>query len=240
VLHSLLLALAFAAPAAPAADAQSRDQARKLTVQSIREYNLGHYEPALTDIERAYELSGLPALLYNLGQCHRMLGHWKKAEFFYRGYLREKRDAANRAEVVHLIELVQAAEKNEAAPTAAQQPVVAPAPAAPTSPPPLVIETAPPPATPPVPAAAVTEAPDRSGPPASTWWIGGSGAALAVCGGVAGVLAGVNGNNDNGINHSVTGSAYVTGQYEGLTADVLWGVGGALIITAAIVALTSH
>jgi tetratricopeptide (TPR) repeat protein len=237
VLTSLLLAFALAASDTPAdADAGKKAaEAHQLTVQSIREYNAADFEASLRDAKRAYELSGLPGILFNLGQCHRMLGHWKEAEFSYQRYLREKKDAPNRAEVLALIEQVKEQERRAAA-TPTPTPIATPAPT-PTT---IVLPT---PVTEPVvpaPFEAVSEAPAKGGIPAATWWLGGSGAALAVGGGVLGVLANMNGNNDSGINHSVTGANYVTGQYEGLTADILWGVGGALVVAAIVVAFTSH
>jgi hypothetical protein len=237
VLSPLLLALALAATDASAAAAPNADEIHKLTLQSMREYNASDFDAALRDAKRAYELSGLPGLLFNLGQCHRMLGHWKDAEFSYRRYLREKKDASNRAEVLALIEQVVAQEKAAAIappPTNPNPTPTATPPPTPTVTPILVT------AEPPAPTAAVTEQSARGGVPAATWWLGGSGATLAVGGGVLGVLANMNGNNDSGINHGVTGPNYVTGQYEGLTADILWGVGGALVVAAIVVAFTSH
>jgi tetratricopeptide (TPR) repeat protein len=227
VLSPLLLAFSLAASAAPAG--ANGDEIHQLTLQSMREYNASDFDAALRDAKRAYELSGLPGLLFNLGQCHRMLGHWKEAEFSYRRYLREKKDASNRAEVLALIEQVVAQEKATSTPTPTPTPT-------PTATPTMVVVEA----SPPVPSAAVTAEPAHAGIPAATWWLGGSGAALAVGGGVLGVLANLNGNNDSGINHGVTGPNYVTGQYEGLTADILWGVGGALVVAAIVVAFTSH
>jgi hypothetical protein len=74
----------------------------------------------------------------------------------------------------------------------------------------------------------------------ATWWLGGSGAAAIAAGTVLGFVARGNGNTDTGVNHSVAGQSYVTGQYEGLTADIAWSVGGALLVSAVIVAFTSH
>jgi tetratricopeptide (TPR) repeat protein len=239
VLSSLLLALAVSAADSPAAAGANAAQAHALSLQSIREYNAADFDDALRDAKKAYELSGLPALLFNLGQCHRMLGHWKEAEFFYRGYLREKPEASNRKEVLDLLELVEGKEKSEAAQAATPAPASPPPAEAATPPPAPTVIQVPVVEAGPVPAAAV-EAPSRRGLPATTWWLGGSGAALALGGGVLGGLARANGNTDNGINHGVTGPSYVTGQYEGLTADILWSVGGALVVAAVIVAFTSH
>jgi tetratricopeptide (TPR) repeat protein len=115
-------------------------EAERLVKQSIVEYNVGDFEAALTDVTKAYKLRPAPALLFNIGQCHRALHHWEKAEFFYRGYLREKPEATNRDKVEALIEEMQEKQKAEAAAALAPAPALA-APAAP-----LVI--VPPPASP--------------------------------------------------------------------------------------------
>lgn len=80
----------------------------------------------------------------------------------------------------------------------------------------------------------------------AAWWLGGSGAAAAVAGTVLGILAKGNqgtaseGSDGYTLHSGTTLSQYNTGQYEGLSADILWSVGGALVATAVIVALTSH
>ncbi len=229
MISSLLLAVALVASDAPTEPGQKAAEAHRLTIQSIREYNAADFEAALRDAKQAYELSGLPAILFNLGQCHRMLGHWKEAEFSYRRYLREMKDPSNRDEVLRLIEQVKAQEQSAPMATA-PTPTTTPT-ATPTT---IVLPT---PVTEAAPAQAVAEAPAKGGLPAATWWLGGSGALLAVGGGVLGGLARANGNTDSGV---VPGSNYAIGQYEGLTADILWGVGGALVVAAVIVAFTSH
>ncbi|MHB1844489.1 MAG: tetratricopeptide repeat protein [Deltaproteobacteria bacterium] len=95
-----LLALALAASPA------TSQQARVLTHRSIVEYDAGDFEKALADQTRAYELDPLPALLYNLGQCHRALQHWDRAAFFYRRYLARAPQARNRPQVEQLLALV--------------------------------------------------------------------------------------------------------------------------------------
>ncbi len=50
-------------------------------------YDLGHFERAQKLYVEAYELDPRPGLLFNIGQCHRKLGQWSQAAFFYRRYL---------------------------------------------------------------------------------------------------------------------------------------------------------
>ncbi|MHB8420770.1 MAG: hypothetical protein ACYDCL_22070 [Myxococcales bacterium] len=93
------------------------------------------------------------------------------------------------------------------------------------------------------PAAALTEpAPARGHVSSAAWWLGGGGAAAAVAGTVLGVLAAQNDGTTTGTppHHSVPYASYAAGQSEGLAADILWSAGGALVVTAVIVALTAH
>src|SRR2546423_10312666 len=50
-------------------------------------YNLGRFDEALEGYTKSYELKHLPALLFNIAQCHRQLSHFERAAFFYRRYL---------------------------------------------------------------------------------------------------------------------------------------------------------
>ncbi|MHB8420772.1 MAG: tetratricopeptide repeat protein [Myxococcales bacterium] len=232
MLRTLAVALTLTAPG----PSQNAREARKLTLQSIREYNAGDFEASLRDAKEAYELTGLPALLFNLGQCHRMLGHWKEAAFAYERYLREQPQAKNESEVRSLLAQVRAKEAAAAAPPEAAVVIV---PAAPTPTPapaaPVVAPAAP------APVAAVTAPPARPRRiiPAA-WWLGGSGAAFAIAGTILGVLARGDGNTDSGFNSRVPVAVYNRGQREGLTADIFWATGGALIVTGVVAGLVGH
>ena len=214
-------------------------RAAKLAHRSIIEYNAGDFPKALADATAAYELYPRAALLYNLGQCHRALGNNVKALFFYRGYLREYPDAHNRAAVLSLIRELEE-QLHPAAPVVAPVVVVAPPPPAPPP-----VQAAPPLATEPVPAAAIFAEEKPARPlPGSVWWLGGSAVACGVAGTVLGFLASSNLSGDAPSPagpytvHHVSPSAFEAGQNEGLTADILWGAGGALLVSAVIVALT--
>jgi tetratricopeptide (TPR) repeat protein len=144
-------------------------EAERLVKQSIVEYNVGDFDAALTDVTKAYKLRPAPALLFNIGQCHRGLHHWEKAEFFYRGYLREKPDATNRDRVEALIEEMRQKQKAETVGSVIPPSVVvaipAPAAAAPLTAP---LEAPPAPAATtlahPVPAAVVEAVPPPAKP----------------------------------------------------------------------------
>src|SRR5690348_4723538 len=103
--HLIACALLLSAAAPPsereitARKAAAKTEAEKATVL----FNLGRFAEALTGYERAYELFQAPGLLFNLGQCHRHLGHHDRAVFFFSGYLREKPDAPNRVTVEDML-----------------------------------------------------------------------------------------------------------------------------------------
>jgi tetratricopeptide (TPR) repeat protein len=109
-----------------AATPQARQAARQHFQRGEKEYKLGHFEKALQAYSQAYDVLPLPGFLFNIGQCHRKLGHFERAIFFYRGYLREKPQAANRQVVEQLIadsqrELAAARERKRKAELAAQR-----------------------------------------------------------------------------------------------------------------------
>jgi tetratricopeptide (TPR) repeat protein len=67
---------AAAAPAAPtvpppASDAARREEAKAAFGRGNTAYNLGKYDEAIREFEKAYALSRLPDILFNLGQCYR-------------------------------------------------------------------------------------------------------------------------------------------------------------------------
>ena len=124
-------------------------EAERLAKQSITDYNVGDFKAALEEATRAYKLDPIPAILYNLGQVHRALHNWERAEFFYRGYLRGQPAAPNRAAVEKLIEEMEAKQAATAQPVSPPTTItVTPRPVAPVPPPPtqvpVVIENGPP------------------------------------------------------------------------------------------------
>ena len=64
-------ARAAAAPSAIDAEASRRDEAKAAFGRGNAAYNLGKYADAIAEFERAYALSRLPEILFNLGQCYR-------------------------------------------------------------------------------------------------------------------------------------------------------------------------
>ncbi|HUB07054.1 MAG TPA: tetratricopeptide repeat protein [Myxococcales bacterium] len=136
-----LLALTLAQPrVSPAAEREAKELARR----SQLEFDLDHAAAALRDIERAYLLDPLPGFLFNLGQCHRKLGHWEQAETSYRNYLHYRPEAPNREIVLQLIEEVHRRRVQASAPAVVVVPVPAPRVTPPRPVAPIVWDQAPP------------------------------------------------------------------------------------------------
>lgn len=188
----LWMALVLAGPPT-VAPPTATDQARVLTRRSILEYNQGEYVQALADIEHAYELDPRPALLFNVGQCQRALGHHREAALAFKSYLRDVPVSPNReraatlaAEMEKLARQDEKYHRNEPKPQPEAVVVVAPAPT-PVAPPPEPAVTAAP--LPAAPEAAVTATEPQHHIRAGAWWLGGAGIAVAVAGTVLFAIA---------------------------------------------------
>src|SRR5262245_29726321 len=114
------------AAAAPAADAAAarRDEAKAAFGRGNTAYLLGKYPDAIAEFERAYALSRLPEILFNLGQCYRK--QWeanqrselgRRALHYYEAVVREAPSAKVRPDaeqfVTELTPAVVAAEARE-------------------------------------------------------------------------------------------------------------------------------
>jgi tetratricopeptide (TPR) repeat protein len=148
----LAILTATVAFAPPAAAQTSLEQAKALTGRASIEYNIGHFEQALELYSLAYQALPTPALLFDIGQCHRMLGNAERAMFFFQGYLRDKPDAPNRVLVEQILaDLQRQVDAQRAAHAQESAPAVTPAPGAATPadavapPPPPTAEVAAPP-----------------------------------------------------------------------------------------------
>jgi hypothetical protein len=107
LLPVLVLVLSMGARVVRAADPKQDAKARYTSGQS--HYNLSEFQEALQDFKEAYRLFPDPVFLFNAAQCERQLGSPDEAIKFYRSYLRNKPDAANRREVLRRIDEMQAA-----------------------------------------------------------------------------------------------------------------------------------
>src|SRR4051794_13924463 len=90
---ALLLAMGRGAAAA---DART-EKAREHYVQGDAYYKLDKYGDALREYEQAYIAKQDPSFLYNIAQCHRLMGDKAEAIKFYRRYLKDAPAAPNRA-----------------------------------------------------------------------------------------------------------------------------------------------
>ena len=104
--------------------------ARAHFLRAEKAFNLAKFTEALAAYEAAYEVRPLPALLFNIAQCHRNLGDHERAVFFYRRYLTLEPRSKNRELVQDLIaEEEQEQERERAARAAIASPRPAPSPA---------------------------------------------------------------------------------------------------------------
>jgi hypothetical protein len=116
---AVVVVLALAVPtlrnAAAQPNAASRERAKKAFDKGQKLYNLGKFDEALVQYEKAYDEAELPEILFNIAQCHRNLKHYDLAIFTFRKYLREKPDADNRDAVEKLIDELEEAKRREEA-----------------------------------------------------------------------------------------------------------------------------
>lgn len=89
--------------ASTAAAGTPLENAKALTTKASVEYKVGHFDQALDLYGKAYESYPTPALLFDIGQCHKMLKNYERAIYFFHGYLRDAPDAPNRAFVEKLM-----------------------------------------------------------------------------------------------------------------------------------------
>ena len=73
------------------------DEARIHFEAGSLHYQEANYEAALGEFERAYELSELPALLFNMSQCHERLGHLSEAISTLEGFIAGTEDGPEKA-----------------------------------------------------------------------------------------------------------------------------------------------
>ena len=132
-----LVAGALSAVPAFAGGRSPKAEAKAEVAKAQMHYKLGRFEDALAAYTKAYELFNAPALLFNIGQCHKNLKNYERAIFFFEGYLREEPNPnpAKRTLAEQLIESSRAelARQRNAPTPLVSPPVVAPPP--PPSPP---------------------------------------------------------------------------------------------------------
>ena len=161
---SIGLACAARAAPAPGEPPKSEVNAKDLYGLAEGEYDLGHFQKALELFEQVYKAKKIPALLFNIAQCHRQLGALKEARSAYRRFLEKEPDskfASLAQEKLEEVERKLEAQLSARAATPTAPPVVASAPP--------VVATAPPiaPTAParvaPAPETATAQGPGRDG-----------------------------------------------------------------------------
>jgi hypothetical protein len=117
--------------------------------EGMKRFNLGDYAEAVDFFKQGYLAKPDPVFLFNLGQCHRMMGDLTTAAREYRSYLRAVPDAENRIAVERFLADSEEELKRRAAavpPTGAMQlPASSEPPARTREPPPAKSEPPPPP-----------------------------------------------------------------------------------------------
>jgi tetratricopeptide (TPR) repeat protein len=90
----------------PAEDAAAQAEAERASAGARKHYeegnkafSLGEFPRAIDEFRKAYNLKPDPRLLYNIAQAYRLSDDPGKAIFFYRSYLRNFPEAANRRDV---------------------------------------------------------------------------------------------------------------------------------------------
>ncbi len=142
------------------------DAARAHSQEGDAYYKLEKYANAITEYEQAYLAKPDPSFLYNIAQCHRLMGNGAEAIHFYRRFLKDAPNAPNRAVAEkHIRDLEDVASHGTAPSPMAPPPApVAPGPA---SPPPTESPFAPLPSSPTSPPSALN-APAPTSTPVST------------------------------------------------------------------------
>lgn len=188
LLSSILCVLvSTSAAAGPEAKSNSApgEPARVLASEAQAEFYLGHYRIALKLFEQLFRIKQVPALLFNVAQCHRKLGEFAEAANTYRSFLlHAARDSVEAKNAQELLGQVEAAIKQ--GDVATRSPPNEPMQATREEPAPKVLILAPPTTTaaPPVERAAMAVAapppPPRSH--VAAWTLGGAGAAALATG----------------------------------------------------------
>lgn len=141
----VLLALMAARPALAQLTPLQKQEMKQHYEKATRAYDVQKYTEAVDEYQKAYEIGGDPAMLYNVAQSYRLADQPSDALRFYRRYLQRSPNARNREDVERKIADLEKTmeERRKAAAAAAAPAPVAPPPAAvppPVAPAPIVRE----------------------------------------------------------------------------------------------------
>jgi len=236
-----LLVMALLALSAGPALAGDRESARDHYVKGTRAYELGLFDEAIAEYMAAYKIKDDPALLFDIGQAHRLAGHPAEALRFYKTYLSKIPAAPNRAEVeAKMAELTRQLEQQKPSPA---EPSAAPSSEspAPSLPVPEPVAASPRSGGPVVTPATIVQSSPRESAGRGMRIAGITSAAggLALLGtGIAFAVLAKRAANDLTQLDASQGvfdpSKQDAGQRDQILADVLIGVGAATLVTGAI------
>jgi hypothetical protein len=152
VLIRVVVAVALAAlHAAPAAAESDREQSSRHLERGVSYYEMGKYQLAIEEFERAYVLHATDSLLFNLAQAHRKLDNCTEALRYYERFLERSPRSPRAREVKKLLpDLRRACEIKFVRPSGVSPEPEPPRPV-PDLPPPPPPPPLPPPTTPPPP-----------------------------------------------------------------------------------------
>ena len=135
---AVLAGMLFASRAEAQLNPTQKQEMKQHYEKATRAYDVQKYSEAVDEYQKAYEIGGDPAMLYNVAQSYRLADQLSEALRFYRRYLQRSPNARNREDVERKIsDLEKTIEERRRAAAAV--------PAAPVAPPPVVV-VAPPPA----------------------------------------------------------------------------------------------
>jgi tetratricopeptide (TPR) repeat protein len=107
VLTTLCITCVLSAPVFGQTSPAKAAEARRHFENGTRLYANGQMVDALSEFEQAQALKPDPALLYDLAQTHRSLGHDATALTFYRAFLEQAPYTPNREEVQGKIKIIE-------------------------------------------------------------------------------------------------------------------------------------
>lgn len=213
---ALVLSLVLAGLGPRLAHAQAPEETRVTAKRhyesGARKFDMGKFAEAAEDFQKAYELVGDPAILYNIAKSYQLAENPERARFFYQSYLRRLPGAPNRAEVESRIKdldkvlsqqkraaekpptgILRPEEKQPTPPTASTEqrptPPEPPKPVTAEPPPPVLAPQEPPPPETPAPVEATSGGPPKILRPLAYGLFVLGGASLVVGGVMSGLAA---------------------------------------------------
>jgi hypothetical protein len=240
-----LLALLSLVAVGRVAFADDTSAAREHYHRGTKLYDVRKYKEAAKEYEEAYEAKDDPALLFNIGQAHRLAGDYDEAIAAYLAFLRRVPKSPQRIEVQKRVremrELVDQQRKTQAGPPEGTIGPTAPPHVEPSrvEPPPVAVVEPPPPVTlsPPPPPA---DRPDGRKKTIAGAVVGAAGLALAAVGAGFAVMAH---NESNRLTNARSGTVFDPAADQrgrtdqGVAIGLLAGGGAALVAGVVVLAL---